>query len=175
MASRNKQFSSRTPFSHQGSHNLTLQHAHGPFQFLNPTQGLFRHSLPTSTPSSHLTTDSAEAGGGSPNNNAGQVGSTAAASATAIKHWPSVEGVNFLWRSRDNRKGRHPLRVQKPLPDSSNNALLGAPRPSSHPREVLKGIVKTFTCFPVWDISWLVAFIFTAGSVVWVCNVCLYS
>lgn len=29
---------------------------------------------------------------------------------------------------------------------------------------------RTFTYFPVWDISWLVAFIFTLGSCIWVMN-----
>jgi len=35
---------------------------------------------------------------------------------------------------------------------------------------VLRNIWRTFTYFPVWDISWLVAFIFTLGSCVWVIN-----
>jgi hypothetical protein len=47
------------------------------------------------------------------------------------------------------------------------------PRRSSHPKEILKTVIKTFTHYPIWDISWLVAFIFTWGSVVWVLNVCL--
>ena len=71
--------------------------------------------------------------------------------------------VSFLWRSRDSRKGRHPLLI----PSSESNL----PRATSHPAEILKTIVRTVTYFPVWDISWLVAFIFTLGSVVWVINV----
>lgn len=85
-----------------------------------------------------------------------------------IKRRPSLDGVHFLWRSRDNRKGRHPLRVPR---RTDNESSVAAPRPSSHPKEVLSGVVRTLTQFPVWDISWLVAFIFTAGSVVWVINV----
>ncbi|KAM3555447.1 hypothetical protein ARSEF4850_005998 [Beauveria asiatica] len=84
-----------------------------------------------------------------------------------IKRRPSLDGIHFLWRSRDNRKGRHPLRLPR-RPDDGGS--VAAPRPSSHPKEVLRGIIRTLTQFPVWDISWLVAFIFTAGSIVWVIN-----
>lgn len=79
--------------------------------------------------------------------------------------------VRFLWRSRDNRKGRHQLVI------NPEHSAVVAPRSSSHPTSIAAQIVwRTFTCFPVWDISWLVAFIFTWGSVVWVINVsCKHS
>ena len=73
--------------------------------------------------------------------------------------------VNFRWRSRDNRKGRHALQVP-----SEGGANL--PPRTNTTTAVLKGITRMFYRFPVWDISWLVAFIFTLGSVVWVINGC---
>ena len=125
--------------SHPPDPALTLQRVHGPLPFLNPTSAHFSHSSPSALPDK-----------------------PAAAA-------PNQSNVSFLWRSRDNRKGRHPLLVQKP---HDSQPPLSVPRPTSHPAEIVKTLVKTLTCFPVWDISWLVAFIFTWGSVIWVINVC---
>lgn len=80
----------------------------------------------------------------------------------AIKNPPRY---TRLWRSRDNRKGRHPLLVSE-----NEVGRAGTPQPTSKPTEVLKTIGKMFTYYPVWDISWLVAYIFTWGSVVWCIN-----
>jgi hypothetical protein len=60
------------------------------------------------------------------------------------------------------------LLVQKPAAGEESQYLV--PRRTSHYKEVLKTILLTFTYFPVWDISWLVAFVFTVGSMVWVIN-----
>ncbi|TQW03110.1 integral membrane protein [Cordyceps javanica] len=138
-------------------HKSSLEHARGPVSFLNPTRGQLRPP-PREMSSSHGDAVKAHA--------AGHEQATAAALLTKLlQPDDDLDGVRFLWRSRDNRKGRHPLRVQR-----RPHSQVAAPRRSSHPREVLRGIVRTFTQFPVWDISWLVAFIFTCGSVVWVVN-----
>ncbi|KAH6611445.1 hypothetical protein Trco_001465 [Trichoderma cornu-damae] len=148
-ARRNRRFVTREPFDDDD--RLTLQHAEGPFGFLNPTRAHFDHSALVPGPTS---SDDAEA-----------------------RHEPPKQGgednvpaknVRFLWRSRDNRKGRHPLLVQEPLP--GEDAPFMTPRPTSHPKEIMKAVIKTLTHYPIWDISWLVAFIFTWGSVVWVLN-----
>jgi len=151
MPSRNKHFRWREPF--QGE-KLTLERAEGPFGFLNPTRAHFLYPTasrtdnnitpPESTDSDHELADRPES-------------------------FEPAKNVRFLWRSRDNRKGRHALLVQRPAPGEEAHFL--APRRTSHPREVLNNIIRTFTYFPIWDISWLVAFIFTWGSVVWVLNV----
>lgn len=153
MSSRSSEFRSPAPFSQHREASLTLQHAQGPFSFLNPTRGHFKHAPVASSPQ--------DGGAGVAETRVAREDQTA--SAPPIKHQPSIDGAHFLWRSRDNRKGRHPLRVQQ--------GSATAPRRSSHPKEVLRGVVRTLTRFPVWDISWLVAFIFTCGSVVWVINV----
>ena len=164
MPPRNQHFHTpgREPF--ENDDRLTLQRAEGPFTFLNPTRAHFNHSgLATSSKSTSDDTatshDSIDENGSNPKNN----------------QFPDSESnvpaqdVRFLWRSRDNRKGRHPLLVQKAK--AGEEAPFLAPRRSSHPQEILKVVIKTFTYYPIWDISWLVAFIFTWGSVVWVMNV----
>ncbi|KEY68534.1 hypothetical protein S7711_08808 [Stachybotrys chartarum IBT 7711] len=72
-----------------------------------------------------------------------------------------------VWRSRDNRKGRHALVV---APEYVTEGRHEGPRLSAHWREVLRGIAKMFLRYPVWDISYDVAAIFTIGSVIWVIN-----
>ena len=159
MPPRNKHFHTREPF--ENDNRLTLRHAEGPFTFLNPTRAHFEHSaLSPKRETDDLATsqdsvDDEAAKHGTPND-LGEANTPA-------------KDVRFLWRSRDNRKGRHPLLVQRPGPGEEAHYLTA--RTTSHPREVLKVIIKTFTYFPIWDISWLVAFIFTWGSVVWVMNV----
>ncbi|KAF2712768.1 hypothetical protein K504DRAFT_373409 [Pleomassaria siparia CBS 279.74] len=75
--------------------------------------------------------------------------------------------ISCKWTSRNNRKGRHALSV---------DSTLGAPEAThpvsrrTSPRETIRGISRMFTTFPVWDISYDVATIFTLGSVVWVIN-----
>ncbi|KAL6879126.1 hypothetical protein J3F83DRAFT_725161 [Trichoderma novae-zelandiae] len=163
MPARNSRFHTREPFRHDAK--LTLQHAEGPFRFLNPTRAHFDHSALSAPRFPRDETKTPRESGGDD------------AEAAATRHDQSKEAadsnvpaknVRFLWRSRDNRKGRHALLVQRPLP--GEDAPFMTPRRSSHPREILKTVIKTFVCYPIWDISWLVGFIFTWGSVVWVIN-----
>lgn len=157
-ARRNRRFFSREPFHNDD--RLTLQHAEGPFGFLNPTRAHFDHSALAPKPPPDEIAEPHESGDDAETKH--QQTKQAADSNVPAKN------VKFLWRSRDNRKGRHPLLVQKPLP--GEEAPFVTPRCTSHPREILKTVIKTFTYYPIWDISWLVAFIFTWGSIVWVLN-----
>jgi hypothetical protein len=156
MPLRNQEFRTREPFDNDD--RLTLQRAHGPFKFLNPTTAHFEHSAISSSSKPVDSTTSQDS-----------VDSDVEAKHRHSEANVPTNDVRFLWRSRDNRKGRHPLLVQRP-PDGQDGNFR-TPRKTSHPMEVLKVVIKTFTYFPVWDISWLVAFIFTWGSVVWVINV----
>ncbi|KAI9871135.1 MAG: hypothetical protein M1830_003281, partial [Pleopsidium flavum] len=83
------------------------------------------------------------------------------------KNEQRASDIQFQWRSRDNRKGRHALRVE---PDDSPDAKYITPKSTSSFREGLKGIGRMFIQYPYWDVSYLVAIIFTLGSVVWVIN-----
>lgn len=168
MPPRNKHFHTREPF--KDDDRLALDHAEGPFGFLNPTRAHFLYpelsKQETGVGLAKRDTDKRV-------DNTAQVHDQGQDQEQDQRHAResdvSAKNVRFLWRSRDNRKGRHALLVQRPRPGEESHFL--TPRRTSHPREVLKNIVRTFTCFPIWDISWLVAFIFTWGSVVWVMNV----
>lgn len=71
-------------------------------------------------------------------------------------HPPHSDGtVQYLYRSRDNRKGRHVLL----LPEDD-------PRRPSAARRVFRGIWRMATVFAWWDISWWVAMLFSVGSAI---------
>ena len=78
----------------------------------------------------------------------------------------SVKGAAFKWSSRNNRKGRHGLALSPTL-DASDTPT---PKSTSSVGEILKGIRKMFTKFPIYDVSYLVATTFTLGSIVWIIN-----
>ena len=127
--------------------NLQLGRAHAPLGISNPTRAIYDPQPPKKVEGAaandhgglHTDTDTAKAG---------------------------TPDYHFLWRSRDNRKGRHPIVINQ----STSSTIVDAPRATSHPHEVLQVVLKMLTQYPVWDISWLVAYIFTLGSVVWCIN-----
>jgi hypothetical protein len=69
-------------------------------------------------------------------------------------------GVVYVWRSRDNRKGRHALAVS--VDPRKHNASRG-PRPSNTWNQTLRGVSKMVLRCPVWDVSYDVAVVFTIG------------
>lgn len=77
-----------------------------------------------------------------------------------------ASNIEFKWRSRDNRKGRHTLLVD---PSDSSGKYI-TPKPTTTLHAAGQGILRMVTQYPYWDISYLVAIIFTLGSVVWVIN-----
>ncbi|CAG8097058.1 unnamed protein product [Penicillium olsonii] len=79
----------------------------------------------------------------------------------------SQSDIEHLWRSRDNRKGRHALRVSHRI--SSQDHVTTPPLTRSAPA-ICKGLLNMATYAPYWDVSWLVATTFTLGSVIWVIN-----
>ena len=79
----------------------------------------------------------------------------------------TVSNAEFQWRSRDNRKGRHTLVV---APASETSIPIMTPKSTSRIREVGRGILRMTRQYPYCDVSWLVATIFTLGSLTWVIN-----
>lgn len=75
-----------------------------------------------------------------------------------------IPHFEFRWRSRDNRKGRHALAVEPLASD------VQSPIKSSSVRAIRQGVGRMVKQVPYWDISYLVAIIFTLGSCVWVVN-----
>jgi hypothetical protein len=116
----------------------------------------------------------------------GETGDTAAGQLPAKeKDEIRAEDVQRKWRSRDNRKGksfrelyqslltgcvtigRHAIEV---TPAADKIAKYLTPPPTNTLKETLKGIWRMFSTYPYWDVSYLVAVIFTLGSVVWCVN-----
>ncbi|KAF4983307.1 hypothetical protein FZEAL_1245 [Fusarium zealandicum] len=75
--------------------------------------------------------------------------------------------VAYVWRSRDNRKGRHALVVAA---DSQKHEEIEGPKPTHTWDQTLRGMAKMMLRYPVWDVSYDVAIIFTFGSIIWVVN-----
>ncbi|KAF5694701.1 integral membrane protein [Fusarium denticulatum] len=92
-----------------------------------------------------------------------------AESDTGKESRPTTEspGVAYVWRSRDNRKGRHALAISV---DPHKHEATKGPRPSNSYHQTLCGILKMFVRYPVWDVSYDVAVVFTIGSIIWVIN-----
>lgn len=155
---RNKQFApEREPLSAIDS--LQLQDAHGPLSFLNPTIARYHYEHPSKSDSQGLT----------PNNLSDDAHKTdISKSARRQKGEQYASRVGYRWTSRNNRKGRHQL-VVSPETDATK-AKYEVPEPTNTFRHSLRVILRMFTYFPVWDVSWIVAYIFTWGSVVWVIN-----
>lgn len=128
----------REPLHDHPSLELRRNHVSGPMSFLNPTRARY----------------------------APAPGNASADQPTTPR--PTPEFVEHLWRSRDNRKGRHVLQVdyEAARQDTAN----APPQPTSTIREAGKGIIRMATYVPYWDLSYLVAMTFTVGSAVWIIN-----
>ncbi|KAI9831587.1 MAG: hypothetical protein M1819_004819 [Sarea resinae] len=132
--------------------SLELRHRQvsGPFSFFNPTRAHFRHVsrgnfLSSDDEKVHDLEERAEEG-----------------------DEQLADNIGFKWRARDNRKGRHTL-VVDPVVDSGPAHYIVPPKTTSL-RAILKGCKRMLTQYPYWNISWLVAVIFTWGSIIWVIN-----
>ena len=122
---------------------LDHHHVRGPFSWLNPT-----HAQLELQPSKETESDP----------------SAAKLETNEINNGKA----SFLWRARDNRKGRHAV-ILEPADDPNDSHDILYTRTDSM-EAVWKGIWRMVTQYPYWDISYLVATIFTWGSVVWVIN-----
>ena len=149
--SRNKTFQpDREPLRNTETLQLNGDKIHGPFSFLNPTQARFNAVHPEKSGTDSQASDDVEKPG--QQTTSGEIPATS---------------VAYKWTSRNNRKGRHALIVQ---PADTDNAQYSTPALTNGAKQVLKGIWRMFTYFPVWDISYLIAVVFTWGSVIWVIN-----
>ncbi|KAJ5770942.1 uncharacterized protein N7511_002993 [Penicillium nucicola] len=137
--SRHSHFQSgREPLQDQSDLELRRSHVSGPVHFLNPT---WAHYTVTRQPQTK-----------------------APAPGEAQPHPP----IEHLWRSRDNRKGRHALRVDtKAIPQETGYT---APPVTHSTSAISKGILRMLTSVPYWDVSYLVAITFTIGSMIWIIN-----
>ncbi|KAJ8097209.1 hypothetical protein POJ06DRAFT_262767 [Lipomyces tetrasporus] len=138
---------------HHDHHALRLQqsHVHGPVRWLNPTRARFAY----------------DAVGGSK-----QIADLEKPPSLDEEHAQSrlARRISFEWRSRNNRKGRSLLILHHPQKADELAARSVVPQPTASVRPVLRNLRLMFTYFPYWDISYLVAVLFTFGSVIWVIN-----
>ncbi|KAI3322761.1 hypothetical protein HD806DRAFT_499265 [Xylariaceae sp. AK1471] len=121
-----------------------------PVVFLNPTS----RRIPKSSPAAIV--DTKPVGDGA--DDAKRKSTAVAASPAAVYH---------LYRTRDNRKGRHAVVV---TPQSAAKQGVSHPHATNTFKETLRGIWKMLVRYPVFDVSYDVAVLFTLGSVVWVIN-----
>lgn len=135
----------REPFRNTPELQIRHSKATGPFTFLNPTSVHFRLR---------------------PSDARAPAQPSALVSKAAGQATEETPGVNYKWTARNNRKGRHALSVDPNVTVTKSEL----PRPSSSFQEISRGIVRMFTYYPIWDVSYLVATVFTLGSVVWVIN-----
>ena len=140
----------REPLRDNDDLQLNNSKIHGPFSFLNPTQAHFNPAKAAKTSADSQTSDEVER----------------PADGTPSEEVPA-SNVEFKWTSRNNRKGRHAIVYQ---PSDDHNAPYMVPPATSCAKEILRGIGRMFTKYPIWDVSYLVAFVFTLGSVIWVIN-----
>jgi len=134
----------RLPLQHNPNLQPSLPSARGPIAFLNPTALRFGSLRGDGAPKEHGTPH--------PDGTRGLEG----------------EDATYKWTTRNNRKGRHQLEVI-PARDRLRKRFL-TPLPTSSPHEIARNVGRMFTQYPVWDISWLVAYIFVWGSIVWIIN-----
>lgn len=71
-------------------------------------------------------------------------------------YWPV-----HVWRSRDNRKGRHAVIVDA---DYDQDVKTTNPMPTNTLRHSLLGLRKMLVRYPIWDVSYDVAVVFTIGE-----------
>ncbi|WPH02042.1 Hypothetical protein R9X50_00489700 [Acrodontium crateriforme] len=145
----------REPFQDDDSLQLNNNKIRGPFSFLNPTQAHFEHVPNPKVEQAHAASEIDTTGHTGPSPN------------TIPSEDFAASNVTYKWTSRNNRKGRHAITV---TPATDDNTVYATPPPTNSGRAVLAGIWRMLTCYPFWDVSWLVAYVFTWGSVIWVIN-----
>lgn len=154
---------------------LSSDRVHGPVPFLNPTRAKYTQVEPaipeikvppTSTPSQNEDPAAPTRNTSLTGDPATSATPTLVAQPTGLK--PVQPALTYQWMSRNSRKGRRTLLID----DIDNMTIAGfaAPEPTSTFNQVMRNIGLIFTSFPIWDISFDVAILFTVGSAVWVLN-----
>jgi hypothetical protein len=75
--------------------------------------------------------------------------------------------IQYHWTSRNNRKGRHTLMIRQ---TSERHVEDHAPWPTTGIAPVFNGIWRMGTCFFIWDISYIIAVVYTLASALLVAN-----
>lgn len=177
---RNKNFTSdREPLREHPHLHLHHRTVHGPSSVLNPTRAIFSQRRSDLANGANTKKQRRESDSSGDENNTdettsstGEEGQVKTANDGSDSTKPA-QNVQFQWTSRNNRKGRSLLLV-----DPDNNAPDASKQPSpyllpkatNHVAQTLQTMKKMCTECWYWDVSYLVATLFTLGSVVWVIN-----
>ena len=138
------------PLRNHNALQLQYERTTGPLSFLNPTHAHYRHRDLADAPAKVVTESSLRT-------TANHTFSGEERGALQDKDEKVFSNVEYKWRSRDNRKGRHTLLVE-PCDDHSNDQFI-APARTSTLRAAGQGIQRMLTQYPYWDVSYLIAII----------------
>lgn len=139
-----------TPRLRSQRHPKDAHHIAGPISFFNPTKAYVdAGGRPQSTES--VAGDAKPANGGD---------------APVDNRTVAAPGVYQLWRSRDNRKGRHAVVVSPGGGGADKHGAVSHPGATASLKQVLLGVWKMAVRYPVWDVSYDVATVFTLGKFV---------
>jgi hypothetical protein len=172
-----------------GRHPRQACDVSGPIRFLHPTAAYVEHQhqqppqtapIPDAKPaaddrgrSATRRDDNDDDEDASPPTATAAAAASAVGSATAVPGSGAGGGVYYhLWRSRDNRKGRHAVVVAGGKQGGGGGGGGGGERAAvvTHPRrtdslaESLRGVWRMLVLYPVWDVSYDVAVVFTLGG-----------
>ncbi|KAI1309851.1 hypothetical protein F5Y03DRAFT_347566 [Xylaria venustula] len=79
----------------------------------------------------------------------------------------SPSGIWLQYRSRDNRKGRHAVAISQ---QSAARHGISRPHATRTLKAAVEGVWRMLVRYPVFDVSYDVAIMFTLGSIIWVIN-----
>ncbi|CAK7269889.1 hypothetical protein SEPCBS119000_003801 [Sporothrix epigloea] len=196
--------SSEDRYSHLPQRIADSHHASGPFSFLNPTTRIV--NVPTAK-RDRAPTGQRRVGAGSnarPGPTSSSDGANEADASSRLEtngttdlqqtrpgprpqvSSDSMDGAYQIWRSRDNRKGRHAIVVTRDFLRHRHHSLHGdkshtektpgasesdiTPPSSNSWRGIAHILGRMVVRYPIWDVSYDVAMIYTLGSVIWVIN-----
>ncbi|ORY68736.1 uncharacterized protein BCR38DRAFT_406638 [Pseudomassariella vexata] len=133
-----------------------------PFEFLNPTVEYVEasHEEVTATRRPHnapFTPPPPPSHGHRDGDAKTGTGNSGVAAAT------TPAGVYRVWRSRDNRKGRHAVAISSERVEKKHG-LLRHPKATDSWGQTWRGVGKMLVRYPVWDVSYDVALLFTLGE-----------
>lgn len=169
--SRNRSFlPEREPLRRTTTLQIEEEKVKGPVPFLNPTRARFTQVQPQIAEDEVLPSPPPTATAPSPGSSeaaTAQPPSPPAPTPRPTGFKPPQPTLTYQWTSRNSRKGRHALII---TPENFSDPEASAPEPTSTPREILRTIGLMLTTFPLGDISFDVAFLFTFGSAVWILN-----
>lgn len=161
--------------THFRGRHYAADHVTGPVPFLNPTTRLLPLQKPQHPGGDEQAAPQLSTAGGGDDGEAAEPQKQPSSTPVPTQATTaSPAGIYHIWRSRDNRKGRHALAL---TPSAKASAALPGPPRQPRPlgttttiRATIQGISRMFLRYPVWDVSYDVAAIFTLGSAVWVLN-----